>query len=142
MNQNSSVYELTKVVCDEWSKEAEKNIKDNVRKTLDNRQKQLILTLCGFKERYAGVHSWEVDHCNNRSGNSPIGSILTKAIQDRLDIIIGSMELSESEKKNLREVARTEYLNSFKYEVANRSRTLGKNHAEVFTKKDVGLALE
>ena len=142
MSKNSSVYELTKVVCDEWSRDAEKNIKAKVEEVLHSRQKELILTLLGFDKHHAGVNSWRVDHCNNRSGNSPIGIILTEAIKDRLDNITGSLELTLLEKSELQKISRDEYLKSFKYEVAQSSRRLGKKHAEDFTKKEVGLALE
>ena len=72
-DKQTHLYELTRDLADKWSENAEQHITEKVNTVLDGKLKELILVVCGF-ERNCTPAYWKVDHCNSRSGNSPVGS--------------------------------------------------------------------
>ena len=90
-----------------WLKENEPNIPQLVRATLDRRVEQIVMALLGFNKRYSDDDYWEVDHCNNRSGDSAAGDWLRQraggAVKIWLDKQVGKLpELSVRSVASLR----------------------------------------
>lgn len=59
-----------------WAVDQRANIGRNVKRRLDEHRDKVLMQLLGFeKDSWAG-DQWKIDHCNGRSGNSPIGDFL------------------------------------------------------------------
>jgi hypothetical protein len=50
---------------------------------LESASNKILMKLLGFDSRYG--NEWDLDHCNGRSGNSPIGQEVKKLVQGSID---------------------------------------------------------
>ena len=81
-----------------------------IAKALDKHRDNTLMKLLGL-ERYGD--SWEVDHCNNRSGESAAGDYLRKVQQQAIHDWFGNVclpDLSDAEVTRLRTRMHAEYL--------------------------------
>ena len=68
---------------DKWKdKNKEDDITKKVHKLLDNNSDEITLKLLGFDNKWG---SWELDHCNGRSGESVAGDYLRKVQNQAID---------------------------------------------------------
>ena len=68
---------------DKWKENnKEEDITAKVHKLLDNNSKEITLKLLGFDNKWG---SWELDHCNGRSGESVAGDYLRKVQNQAID---------------------------------------------------------
>jgi len=139
-DKQSEVYKLTAKLADDWAENAEQHIHDTVNEMLTDRIKEMVLHICGFEKDYI-YKQWKVDHCNNRSGNSPAGQVVAEAVHDRLKYLIGNLQLTEGELAELRCSARDHYLKSYHTAMKREAERLAKQHAIEYTRKEVGNAL-
>lgn len=62
-------------LLDEWHMQnKEQDLRKLIFTKLDNSRDEVLYKLMGFKPAYNNV--WQIDHCNNRSGNSIAGDYL------------------------------------------------------------------
>lgn len=61
----------------------------NVIKQLDKDREQFVYKLMGFDKDYG--NNWKVDHCNGRSGNSPVGDAIKDEVFRTLIPYINSL---------------------------------------------------
>ena len=143
VDNQKHLYELTRDLAEDWSNNAEKHVKEKVESTLNKRLEELILVLCGFeKEVSRSMYGWKVDHCNNRSGNSPIGQIINEALKGRLESINKSVQITPEEESDIKNEFRKEYIKSYRAQMIQQARHLGKNHADDYSEKTINSALE
>lgn len=85
MAKTSPVIETVEYIhkaIDSWlEKNSEDQLTQRVHHLLDENQKKIILTLLGFENRWGG---WEIDHCNGRSGNTPVGEYIKQTHEDAI----------------------------------------------------------
>lgn len=55
---------------------------DNIVSDFEKQKIKVLADLCGFNSRWG--EGWEVDHCNGRAGNSPIGESIKQECRDFL----------------------------------------------------------
>jgi hypothetical protein len=68
---------------DKWKdKNKEDDITKKVHNLLDTNRNEITLKLLGFDNRWG---SWELDHCNGRSGESAAGDYLRKVQNDAIE---------------------------------------------------------
>lgn len=140
-DKKSQLWQMTHSLSEKWAETAEENIHEKVDEILNGRIKEMVLHICGFEHHWQ-YKIWKIDHCNNRSGNSPAGQIIAEAVHDRLHSLIGNLELAPNEISEIKNEARDHYIKIFKREMKVKSERLAKEHAESFVKKEVGSALE
>lgn len=76
---------LIKAVTDWKSKNTPEDVTKKVTKLLNQNSEEIIYKLLGFnKDRWSGG-TWELDHCNGRSGESAAGDYLRKVKQDAVE---------------------------------------------------------
>ena len=135
-----ALYQLTKELADEWAENAEENIRERVNEILNKRIEELVLNLCGFSRNH--TYGWQIDHCNGRSGNSPVGNFFKDALQDRIKYLAGKIEIPKAEEERIRKAFIDGYLREYKSEMLVRARRLAKEHAERYAKKISESALD
>ena len=143
MKEQEKVYELAASIAKEWGENAEQNIKEVVNNVLDGNLEDIVLIATGFEKShvYGNKRSWKVDHCNGRSGNSPITEIIKDAIGDRFRELAGRMELSDDQKNAIKKEMQNLYLSEYKSELAKLVKYNARQHAQQFLKKSIGDAL-
>lgn len=74
---------------------------ENLQSAAQTSSTSVIMKLLGFKPSYG---SWEIDHCNNRSGNSPIGELLMPILKEEavktVQTIVDGMDFAKDVDKN------------------------------------------
>ena len=68
----------------EWSEEQVTSIRKKVHARLDQHRDEVLMKLMGFTQESFTGH-WEIDHCNGRSGNSPIGEFLATSQKQAIE---------------------------------------------------------
>ena len=101
---------------DDWhSLNTPEKISHKIHTLLDENREEVVLKLMGFNARWGD--KWEVDHCNNRSGNSVIGNYMQtaqkKAIEDWIDSV-GMPTLTATVKKQIASSMRELYTTNFR----------------------------
>ena len=135
-----ALYKITRDLAEEWSKNAEANIRERVNDILNKRIEELVLVLCGLSKEHE--YGWRVDHCNNRSGNSPIGNFLKESLQDRIEYLAGQITISPQDKENIEKSFIDAYLREYRSQMTDYARRLAKQHAEKYIKTTAESALE
>lgn len=89
------------------------NIKNKIHESLNKAREQVLLKLLGFNNRWD--NTWELDHCNGRSGNSIAGDYLketqTAAIHAWLDEV-SLPKLTKEQQAQIMSSAKKEYMSS------------------------------
>jgi hypothetical protein len=76
---------------DSWlQKNTEERLTERVHHLLDENQKKIVLTLLGFENRWGG---WEIDHCNGRSGNTPVGEYISQTHEEAIKEWLSQVKL-------------------------------------------------
>lgn len=93
----------------------ESKLEKEVVSLLEKSKKEIYLKLLGFDSRYGS--GYQLDHCNGRAGNSPIGEYLknvqAKAIDDWIKNS-GFPELTKAEEDSIRRSLKEEYFTRLK----------------------------
>lgn len=76
----------------EWSDEQRTVINHNVKARLNKHRDHVLMSLMGF-EQDSWDSKWKVDHCNGRSGNSPIGEYLASAQKTAIEEWLDKIEM-------------------------------------------------
>ena len=142
--KESHVYEVARDLADEWAETAEQRIRDKVNEVLDGNLEQIVLIAAGFEKSsmYKGEYIWRVDHCNNRSGNSPIGNVIKDAIGNRFTEILGRVTLSDAETLKIKKEMRDLYLREYRNQLNQLVRNKAREHAHQYMKRTIDTALE
>ena len=103
METTNSVFEYIQTIeqsIDEWVQEnSPAKIKKNVHDHLSQAQTDIMLKLLGFeKSYYNNPHTYKVDHCNGRSGESAIGEYIKANLQPALEEFVSKFPLKLSPK--------------------------------------------
>lgn len=84
---------LVKVIKEEERKFLERNDEKSVRKfvreKLESQKEDLLKTYLGFKKDSWHGSKWEIDHCNGRADNSPVGKTIKDIIEEELQNWMG-----------------------------------------------------
>ena len=95
---------------DDWRKEnSTANLKARVKTLLDNNSQEIILKLLGFNNHRG---RWELDHCNNRSGDSAAGDFIRKTQSEAVNEWLTTVclpELDTATKAKFKKEANTLY---------------------------------
>lgn len=84
---------LMKEAIKGWQeKNTAKQITQEVHNKLNKNKEEILLKLMGFENRWG---KWEIDHCNGRNGNSPIGDRLNSIHSQALENWLNTIELPE-----------------------------------------------
>lgn len=106
----------------EWSEKQVTDLKKKVFDRLDKHQEEVLLKLMGFDNRWGS--SWNIDHCNGRNGNSPIGDFLKDTQEEAIKEWLSQIKMpamSPKFKKNIEKDLRATYEQHFRqrsYEIA------------------------
>lgn len=80
--------------------ENKKDLKERIEKQLNDAEKKIVMHLLGFRTKdYA--KDFEIDHCNGRSGNSPIGQELFNDIKETVMPWVKEIRKVQPTKKEL-----------------------------------------
>lgn len=95
----------------EWMKKNSKAVlTKKVQDMLDKSSTEVVMKLLGFDTSYS--KTWELDHCNGRSGNSAAGDYLRKTQEDAIKEWLGTVPLpalSEATQKSLLRSIQSDY---------------------------------
>ncbi|MEN8171377.1 MAG: hypothetical protein ABFS03_00705 [Chloroflexota bacterium] len=143
----TEVFKITSNLAEKWADNAEANIQEKVDSFLDDAMDEFILRVCGFEVSWGSGRNkykyWRIDHCNGRSGNSPIGDVINKAVAEKLASMMGAFDtVSASDMNDLKKEAHSEYIKQFKRQVSTMVRNRADKDAAEFVKKEVNNALE
>jgi len=115
-NPLDSVLPIINDAIREWHRNnPPKTIKAQVTKELDKNQKEILLKLLGFNNRWNS--SYEVDHCNGRSGNSAAGDAIKNVLAIEIDKWLKQAEFPKLTKKEESDILismRKTYVDRFK----------------------------
>lgn len=87
-----------------------------VRKKLETNKHEIVLKLLGFNNRYPD--SWQLDHCNGRSGNSAAGDYIISAQKEAVKTWLESVcmpVLSPTTRKKLATSMQAEFSSRVEY---------------------------
>ena len=102
---------------EEWKqKNTEEALVAKTKRLLDTHSEQVVMKLLGFEEDRCKENVWKIDHCNGRSGNSPVGDYLKQAQALAIKEWLGSVpvpKLSPSQTKKLGAEFLSEYLYAY-----------------------------
>jgi len=93
-------------VITNWEEDTLENIDKDLPRILNKHKDEIVRKLLGFNKDSWG--KWELDHCNGRNGNSPIGERLANKQReiintwlDNIDISPALLKMEEVVKKEL-----------------------------------------
>lgn len=89
----------------------ESKLEKEVVSLLEKSKKEIYLKLLGFDSRYGS--GYQLDHCNGRAGNSPIGEYLSRVQAKAIDEWIQNSVfpvLTKTEEESIRESMKVEYI--------------------------------
>lgn len=120
-----------------WKKQhTAEEITSVIHKKLDAHAEEVMLKMLGFNRDYRG--RWEIDHCNGRAGNSPIGDFLKqvqqKAIQDWFSKA-AMPTLTPTMQKTIQKVLNDEYVSALMQEAKNHARHQATNDLNALIEK-------
>lgn len=82
---------------EDWRKNnSTANLKERVKKLLDNNSQEVTLKLLGFKNNWG---RWELDHCNGRSGESAAGDFIRNTQSEAVNEWLATVCLPELDAK-------------------------------------------
>ena len=97
---SDEIYFIVKDTITDWLSENNKTkLVEETTHLLNKAKAELVFNLLGFKKDYWSHGKWEIDHCNGRSGNSPIGNEVHKLLKPCTDKWMNSLVLPEIPKK-------------------------------------------
>ncbi len=110
---------------DSWHKKnTPSEITRRIHTRLDKASDQVVFKLLGFDRSYS--NSWQLDHCNGRSGNSIAGTYLADAQEQAVHQWLEEVslpELSPEEKTKLQEELHREYVKGVRANLMKMVRT-------------------
>ena len=141
------LYQITHALAEKWAENAESNLQEMVDNLLQDRFEEFVMRVLGFEVQYANkgrtnIKSWRIDHCNGRSGNSAIGSLLNTMVAEKIDNLIGRMELTDEELLSIKKSAREVYLRKYKEKMNSAAARKAEVDASEYVKKTVAQALD
>lgn len=120
MNTQEDLVEVINSALESWHEaNSPEAIRKRVHEQLDKDSKQVVLKLLGFNHKWG--NSWELDHCNGRSGNSVIGDYLKKTQEQILHEWFAKIplpELTKMEMNNLGKTFASQYKDAFRNYIA------------------------
>lgn len=84
---------IDKAIADWHAVNTPESISQKIHVLLDKNREQVVLKLMGFNAQYG--RNWEIDHCNGRSGNSPIGNYLERTQESAIKQWVDEMKMPE-----------------------------------------------
>lgn len=95
-----------------WQKQnSAKSITEEVHAKLNKNKEEVLLKLMGFDNHWG---RWEVDHCNGRNGNSPIGDKLKNIHNAAIEEWLHKISLPEPPPELIESIQK-KYLNELEY---------------------------
>lgn len=99
---------------EEWKlANTEASLANKTKKLLDTHSEQVVMKLLGFNKDRWHDSTWELDHCNGRSGNSTAGVFLKEAQSEIIKEWLTNVELpklSPTQTKSLEKEFLKEYI--------------------------------
>ena len=106
MNTQDELVAVINSALESWHEaNSPEAIRKRVHEQLDKDSKQVVLKLLGFN--YNWGNSWELDHCNGRSGNSIIGDYLKKTQEQILHEWFAKIPLPELNKTETAQLSKS-----------------------------------
>lgn len=149
---NKTLVDIYKIIEAEKAKwmanNDESKIKEVVETFLNASRTNTILNICGMEmetKHWKGKDSpyWRIDHCNGRSGNSPIGSVITDAVKSALEkAVVGFDKLSQAEIEQIRKETHDTYIRFYKNHLYSEAKKLAEQHAKQFIESEISKALQ
>ena len=123
---------MTYLVVTETVEEWKRNnppeaIKQKALRVLETNTNEIVAKLLGFKQEYGG--RWELDHCNGRSGNSPVGVLIAQLHKEAVDEWVKKVVMPTFSPKDLDSIQKG-MKSDFDYQFKSRFRQLVLAHAE------------
>jgi CobQ-like glutamine amidotransferase family enzyme len=115
---------------DEWLRQHfnTESIRDMVTRTLDKRTEEIVAKLTGFNNHFG---QWEVDHCNGRAGQTPIGDFIKEIAAEAVATWLhGCMKRLPKLSASAVTALRKDYLETYRRTLADKLRKLAQEKAE------------
>ena len=130
---DADLIQVIQNVLEEWhSKNDEPTLRKNIHTRLDKDKDQILMKLLGFNKN-SWSHSWELDHCNGRAGNSIAGDYLKdvqhKAINDWLSLV-ELPSLTKVETANIQKQYKHAFMQSLEKRLIEHAHTAASESAE------------
>jgi hypothetical protein len=122
--------ELARAISEWEKKNTEGVIRARVADTLKRGEDQIIRKLLGFDKDSWGRDDWKLDHCNGRSGNSPVGTYLASAVKAQFTAWLDGVIATFKPPKDMEKSILAAYKEAFGSAVKSHARKLAEQHAE------------
>ena len=127
------------IAMNEWSTEQAATIKQKVHARLDKHRDEVLMKLMGFSTDHWG--KWEIDHCNGRSGGSPIGDFLKESQDQIIREWLGRIKMPTMTPA-FKKAIEKELLDSYKNEIRRQVYSMAREKAEKDLKQLLDTTLE
>lgn len=133
------VFPIIVQTVEDWkSKNTPEQIKRTILSKLEHAQTQIVMKLLGFDTNtFSDRGSWELDHCNGRSGNSAAGDYLRSHSADAIKEWLSTVampKLTPKQEEELRKEFAREYMRLFKDSIRSRAAHLVSEDANKMLK--------
>lgn len=126
------------IAVEQWKQRNDaETLTRKVHADLDEASKDIVLKLLGFDHTYRG---YQLDHCNNRSGNSTAGDYLAQVQSEAIKAWLSKVPipaLTEAEEKALVHEMRGKYLSKLRYAIDQQIGHLVEAHAKTFLEEAI-----